>query len=457
MRSHLGIRVRFTLLYSIALILTVTMVSSGIYFFVQRALLDQVESHLHKDQATISTYLKSDPNQLAYMSERGTIHLFSVMQGSKKLVSSRHWHDEKLDETQVDGQQQDRPFSIKTANGARYRILVQSVTINSQNYQISVAHIEEAVHQTLRTLALIILLILPLAVAISLGIGYFIAGRVLAPIEVITRKAQEIGAENLSERLPVGDEDNEFSRLTVVFNQTFARIEDSFVRLHRFTADASHELRTPLAAIRSIGETALHTPSEKNTECREICREAIGSILEESDRLRQLIDSLLQLSRADAGEITLHKETVDLFDLTKETVELLNVLAEEKRQLINISTSGKAMASIDRTTVRQALTNLLDNAIKYAPPESEINITVGSTASGESFIEIADRGCGIPDEDVKLIFDRFYRVDKGRSRKKGGAGLGLSISKWAVERNGGRIEVASAINYGSQFRVSFPG
>ena len=224
-----------------------------------------------------------------------------------------------------------------------------------------------------------------------------------------------------------------------------------FMRLKRFTADASHELRTPLAAIRSIGETALHTQVEQSN-----CREAICSILEESDRLRQLIDALLQLSRADAGEIRQQTEAVDMAALVRETVDFLNVLAEEKRQTITIFATGNATAWIDRASIRQALTNLLDNAIKYAPAESEISIRVGSTNANEAFVEIADCGDGIPETDLQLIFDRFYRIDKGRSREMGGAGLGLSITKWAVESNGGRIEVESAINSGSVFRVLFP-
>ncbi len=207
-----------------------------------------------------------------------------------------------------------------------------------------------------------------------------------------------------------------------------------------------------LAAIRSIGETALHAPEDQVNS-----REVIGSILEESDRLRHLVDALLMLSRADSADIRLQLETVDLSDITLETVDLLNVLDEEKRQTIMVTSCGKAMVQIDPTTVRQALTNILDNAIKYAPAESTIYVTVGTRSAREVFVEIKDCGCGIPDGEIELIFDRFYRVDKGRSREYGGAGLGLSISKWAVENNRGWIEVESTINQGSLFRVVFPG
>jgi heavy metal sensor kinase len=452
MTSRLGVRARFTLLYGIALIITIVLVSGGIYYFVQRALLGQVENHLRKDLASITEFLKNDISDLQKVAAHGPIDLFAVQQNGKFVVTSDDWKEIGFNTILKEGAVFTTPRSVTATNGKSYLLQSSTAVAAGATYLITVAHHEGGVRQTLRTLGQIILLILPLAVAISLAIGYIIAGRVLAPISAITRKAEEIGAENLSERLPIGESDDEFSRLASVFNQTFARIEDSFGRLRRFTADASHELRTPLAAIRSIGETALHAPDELGN-----CREAIGSILEESDRLRQLVDALLLLSRADAGEIELHREAVDLAELARETVEFLNVLAEEKRQSIKISASGKAIAQIDRASVRQALTNLLDNAIKYAPPDSDISITVGGTSRDEAFVEIADSGMGIPEDEIGRVFDRFYRVDKGRSRESGGAGLGLSISKWAVESNGGRIEVKSSINQGSLFRVIFPG
>lgn len=452
MASSLGVRARFTILYGIALIITVLLVSGGIYFFVQRALMGQVENHIRKDFSTINEYLKHDPGGLAKVADHGPILLFRVRDGLKPVVTSDDWSSENLEQIIPADSKIDSLSSISAANGKQYRFLIRTVELGNHRYQIAVAHSEDSVRQTRKTLALIILLTLPIAVTISLVIGYLIAGRVLAPISAITRKAEEISAENLSERLPVGDGDDEFSRLASVFNQAFARIEDSFARLRRFTADASHELRTPLAAIRSIGETALHAPDGQID-----CREAIGSILEESDRLRQLVDTLLVLSRADSGEIELRREPVDLAELARETVEFLNVLAEEKHQTITITTGEKAVAQIDHASVRQALTNLLDNAIKYAPAESNISITVGNTATNEAFVEIADCGSGIPEDDLQRIFDRFYRVNKGRSRESGGAGLGLSISKWAVENNGGRIEVESSIHHGSVFRMIFPG
>lgn len=445
-----GVRARFTLLYGAAMIVTVVLVTSGIYFFVQRALVGQIENHLRKDMASIREYLKNDISDLQKLASHGPIDFFTVRLGKATLVSSDDWKANSFDELPAKNFSTANTISAVTKNSISYLLQSSQVDMAGVQYHITVAHQEEGIRQTLRTLSQIILFILPVAVTVSLLIGYVIAGKVLSPIASITRKAAEIGADNLSDRLPLGDSDDEFTRLAAVFNQTFARIEDSFLRLKRFTADASHELRTPLAAIRSIGETALH----KNDMGCESC-EAIGSILEETDRLRQLVDSLLLLSRADAGEILIKPEATDLVGLTQETIDLLNVLAEEKFQTITLHAIGEQIAMVDRSSVRQALTNLLDNAIKYSPQHSKITITVERTPKNRTSVEFSDNGPGIAPEHLDHIFDRFYRIDKGRSREMGGAGLGLSIAKWVVESNGGSIEVKSQQGVGSVFKVIF--
>ena len=441
---------RFTLLYGAALIATVLFFSCGIYFFVQRALMRQIDSHLRKDMATVADFLRHDANGLLMLAEHGPIRLFSVRDGGRELVSSHAWHSEGLDDALTAQMPSGPSQTVRSASGRLHLVHAASIASGGRTYQVAVGHEESSVRQTLSTLRLIILLIFPVSVAISLAVGYLIAGRVLAPITAITRKAEEIGAENLSERLPVADADDELGRLATVFNQAFGRIEDSFGRLRRFTADASHELRTPLTAIRSIGETALHDPTGTGP-----CHETIGSILEETDRLVQLVEALLQLSRADAGEVELRREPLDLAALAAETIDLLSVLAEEKEQRLTLEVRARPVITVDRTSARQALVNLLDNAIKYTPTGSTIRLTVVESG-GEAMVEIADSGPGIPKEELERIFDRFYRVDTGRSRGLGGTGLGLSIAKWAVEINGGRIEAESELNRGSVFRVIFP-
>jgi heavy metal sensor kinase len=266
----------------------------------------------------------------------------------------------------------------------------------------------------------------------------------------MTARARQITAEHLEERLPVENPNDEFGRLAGVINDALARLERSFQTLRQFTADASHELRTPLTAIRSVGEVGLR---EHRTEAE--YREMVGSILEETERLTTMADSLLTLSRADSGKADLRPTTVGLADLATEVAADLEVLAEEKRQQVRVDAGAEVDVTADRPTLRQAVLNLLDNAIKYSPEDATIRL-VARRSGSHGVLEVIDNGPGIAPEHLPHLFERFYRVEKSRSRAEGGAGLGLSIALWAVEANGGRIEVESDVPRGSVFRIVLP-
>lgn len=444
-----NIRLRFTLLYGAALVATVVLFSAGIYFFVQSMLINQINNHLGKDLATVSNYLRRDPAGLLQLAEFGSVHHFRVRDGNRPLITSREWLRSGLDPLLAGGDLAPAPRSIRVNDKRLYRVQSQLLPLGEQLYQIVVAHEESNYRRTLNTLALIILLAMPVSVVLSLLVGYLIAGRVLAPITAITAKAREIGAENLAARLPVSEDANEFSNLATVFNQTFARLEDSFERLRRFTSDASHELRTPLTAIRSIGETALQHQTI-NTECRE----TIGSMLEETDRLAQTVESLLLLSRADSS--ALQTEPAELGDLLSEVIDFLSVLVEDRQQQLVFERNASLTIPADACMLRRAFLNLVDNAIKYAPEQSRINVRMYHSDDHTTVVEVADQGPGIPDTEKERVFDRFYRLDTGRSRDKGGTGLGLAITKASIEAHGGSITLLDGPDGGCLFRVHFP-
>jgi heavy metal sensor kinase len=304
----------------------------------------------------------------------------------------------------------------------------------------------------LRELLIVLLLGLPLAVAIAGFGGYFLARRALAPVDRMAVQARSITAERLKERLPVGNPDDELGRLATVFNQTLMRLESSFDQMRRFTADASHELRTPLTAMRSVGEIGLRGKRDASDY-----REIIGSMLEEVDRLSLLVDRLLTLSRADSGESMLSRERVDLCDLASEVTSQLEVLAEEKQQSLSVEATGPSVCLGDPMVLRQALLNLVDNAIKYSPVGGRIVVRVSSGPNGVALLDVSDTGPGIPAEMRPRVFDRFYRADRSRSRENGGGtGLGLSIARWAVEVNGGQLTLESSEKQGSTFRITLP-
>jgi signal transduction histidine kinase len=261
----------------------------------------------------------------------------------------------------------------------------------------------------------------------------------------MTARARVTTAESLSERLPVHNPDDELGRLATVFNETLGRLEASFDRMRRFTADVSHELRTPLTAMRSVGEVGLQGHRDEDAY-----RGVIGSMLEEVDRLASLIDRLLMLSRAETGEARLSIEDVPLGALGDEVSENLGVLAEEKRQSIVVEHAAEVSVRADRQVLRQALINLVDNAIKFSPPDSRVRIRVADSG-GAAIVDVIDSGAGIDPAARARIFDRFFRA--GDAEGRSGAGLGLSIAKGAVEANGGQLTLHASGADGSTFRI----
>jgi heavy metal sensor kinase len=308
---------------------------------------------------------------------------------------------------------------------------------------------EQRIEQQLDEILVVLVLGLPLIVGLAGVGGYVLARRALTPIDQLAADARRITAERLHERLSVANEHDEIGRLAAVINDTFARLESSFDQLRRFTADASHELRTPLSVIRGIGELGL---GETRTAAE--YKDAIGSMLEEVDRLTRLVDTLLQLSRGDAGTVRLSPELLDLSDLAREVASSLAILAEERRQRLQVHAPQPVLVRADRLVLRDAIANLVDNAIKYGPDESQIDVTVRADTA-DAALTVSDQGPGIPVEHRERIFDRFYRVDEGRSRGMGGTGLGLAIAQWAVKANGGQISFVPA-PAGAAFRITLP-
>jgi heavy metal sensor kinase len=312
------------------------------------------------------------------------------------------------------------------------------------------ALLEARVDQQLWEIGVVLVLGLPLVVLLAAGGGYVLARRALAPIDRLASNTRRITAARLHERLSVPNPDDEIGRLAAAINETLARLEGSFTQLRRFTADASHELRTPLAVIRGIGEVGLGAPRTS-----EEYQEVVGSMLEEVDRLASLVDTLLRLSHADTGSLALAPAAVDLHEVAREMVASLGILADDRHQRIAVVGTAPVMATVDRVVLREALINVLDNAIKYGPPRSSIEVRIAAV-DGRAIMTIRDEGPGIPPEHRERIFDRFFRVDDARSRAAGGSGLGLAIAKWAVEVNGGHIRVDDTVGRGTTIRIDLP-
>jgi heavy metal sensor kinase len=338
-------------------------------------------------------------------------------------------------------------FSAELQGHLHVRALENNTLIAGEPVLLRVFRSEAELRRAMAEFGAVLGFGLPLGVALSAVGGYLIAHRSLSPMSQIAARARQITGESLEGRLPVPNPHDELGQLVTVFNATLARLENSFGELRRFTADASHELRTPLTALRAVGEAALRSDRGDLKSLRE----ALSSMLEETRRLSDLVDALLLLARADTGGLSPSLQRVDLAGLVGEVRETLLVLAEEKSQRIEI-TAENLVVQADGELLRLALLNLIHNAIRYSREGTVIWLRV-KPREKTTLVEVMDQGPGIAPEHQEKIFERFYRVDKARSRASGGAGLGLSIARWAVERQGAYIQLESELGRGSLFRI----
>jgi heavy metal sensor kinase len=317
---------------------------------------------------------------------------------------------------------------------------------------IRVAYSTEPLRERLLELVGLLILAMPLALVAAGFAGYRVAGKALNPLEQMARQTEQITARRLNDRIPVDNPNDELGHMARVLNELLARLGESFEKLQHFTSDVSHELRTPLAAMRSVGEVGL-----QEDHSTEKYRDIIGSMLEEVARLTSMIDTLLTIAHADSGVIALQRSVFPIMDLVQESVGIVGVLAEEKKQTISIVGENHISVLADRSFLRMAVINLLDNAVKYSPSGSTVRLILSASSQTELVqLAIEDEGPGIPEDKTSRVFDRFYRVDEGRTRDAGGAGLGLAIAKWAVEAHEGTISLTPRQPNGSIFSIRLP-
>jgi two-component system OmpR family sensor kinase len=285
--------------------------------------------------------------------------------------------------------------------------------------------------------------------AIVMAIGWWLVTRALRPIEEISRAAAKIATGDLAQRIDTRETESELGALTGVLNSTFARLEASFAQQSRFTADAAHELRTPVTVVLTHVQNTLAEGGLTDDQ-----RHAFEACQRAAQRMRRMIESLLQLSRFDAGQEAITMEAVDLAVVAEECVELIQPIAQSRQIAIHTE-----LASIecrgDTGRLGQVITNLVGNAIHHNREGGEVRVTTRAEGH-DALVIVADRGPGIAPEHVGHIFERFYRVDKARTAAAGRTGLGLAISKAIVDAHGGTISVESVVGQGSTFTVRVP-
>jgi len=327
---------------------------------------------------------------------------------------------------------------LRNAGSAQLRQVVVAVSMRP---------VEAATREVIEAMSITGGIILILAIALA----WWITAR----IEEIDRMIDDVSAisdgRSLHRRIPVEGGNDEIGRLGTTLNAMIARLEASFAGLRRFTADASHELKTPLTVLRADIERAMSAPA-RGTEQLVALEEA----LQETARMADLVESLLTLARADEGRFDLHRESVQLDALARDVAETAHILGENAGLTVNARHIAPATVMGDRVRLRQLFLNLITNAIKYTAKGGRIDIML-EVREGVASFAVKDTGIGIAGADLPFIFDRFWRVDRARSRtERGGVGLGLAISQWIAQAHGGSITVTSRLGRGSTFSVSIP-
>jgi len=456
-RRPRSVRFRLTLSYAGAMVVVLAVYATLIFYFVSHNMSQFLDSQLRSDFDWALDMMQQAPHGEVIPSDyketgEGDSPWLQVLSPSGILVSAspealRHPIPGSDELATKPGE---RIVHVAKLNPP-WRIMSGKATFDGKELVVQVARPVTPIQEDIRHFLYLLLLGLPFCIVLSGLGGYVLARRALAPMDRMAEQARLITASRMSDRLPVDNPNDELGRLSTVFNETLMRLQTSFDQMRRFTSDASHELRTPLTAIRSVGEVGLR---EKRNETQ--YREIIGSMLEEVDSLSRLVDRLLLLSRSETGDDMLSRVSVDLGALIEEVVAQLEVLAEEKRQSIVIEGASNVPQWMgDRLVLRQALINLIDNAIKYTPEGGRIVVRAGHDENN-AVIDVIDNGPGIPEELKGRVFDRFFRVDSSRSRGYGGTGLGLAIARSSVEVQGGKLSLESSNGGGSVFRITLP-
>jgi len=348
----------------------------------------------------------------------------------------------------------DRLFVQIPVSQAGFRGFAQHFTAKGKTYILIILQSLHPQREMMEEAGTVFAWLIPIAVLLASGGGYFLARKSLAPVVSMSSHAGRIGAENLHERLAVQNERDELGHLAQSFNKLLNRLSESFDRQRRFMADASHELRTPVAILRGESEIALSQQARSPEEYRE----SLEVMHHEAERLTRIVEDLFTLTRADAGQYPLQPSHFYLDELVTECMHSARTLAQAKKISLTFEVAPESPIQADESLVRRMLMNLLGNAIKYTPEFGRV--TVSCQCNGKEYaVNIADTGCGIPAELQPRIFERFFRADKARSRAEndgGGAGLGLAISRWIAEAHHGRLELTRSDSAGSTFSAYLP-
>jgi heavy metal sensor kinase len=455
------IRVRLTAVYCLAFFCSTVVLEIASYLGISAAIYEIVDYDLRARLRGVEGFLDEHIPRLKLARLQDEVRRHDALQPAHLIIRNASgdllWAGDALQnrftsEHPPVGSRGSVVIWTANAQPQSMRILATRRKILGRDYDLLLATSLTVPYQIMGKARLLLFLSAPLILLFASLAGYWISGRALAPVADVTRAARSIGAGSLARRIAVPDTGDELRDLALTLNEMLSRIDGTFRQVAQFTANASHELRTPLALIRTTAEVALLRKSASAATYRE----ALHRVLAEAERNTALLDHLLFLARADAGQ-ALIKRLVDVRLDCQRACEQMQLLANEKDIALRFETGDEPLWIIANSDhLRRLWLALLDNAVKYTAPGGRIDISVASTEPGSVSVEVIDTGIGIPEKDLPHIFERFFRADEARNKVIGGTGLGLSIARWVTEAHQATIYVHSVVGEGSVFRVVIP-
>jgi len=460
----LTLRTRLTVIYAAIFGLLLVGLSLASYRVLARQLDEDATGRLIELTDGLHGYLRfdegastiasdrSDPDQTAFIQEATRYYQIFNANTGELLVQSDALEPLGLRFTTAEVRafrDQPRLQDIRTDYGA-IRMSNSLISSGGETYLLQVGVSLNSVDNALNVFLRTLLWSVPIGLLAAMLAGRWMAGLALEPLAKFAAATREIDVSNLSQRLPVRGTGDELDEVATAFNETLTRLERAVGEMRQFSAALAHELRTPLAALRGEIEMSLRQPHGDEQQMRRL-----ASQLEEIDRLKRLIAQLLMLARAEAGDIALARVETDLAGITAALVDQLEPVAEAKGVDLHFEPSGPVRLIADEEWLKRLVLNLLDNAIKFTGAGGRVDVRVGVEAERAVF-QISDTGIGISAELLPRIFDPFVRADPSRSHRTEGAGLGLSLVKWIVDRHKGRIDVQSTPAKGSTFTIYLP-
>jgi heavy metal sensor kinase len=463
-KINLPIKWRLTIWYGVVLSLILVIFGSGIFIYFKNSLQDSIDAKIR----SIGEVLSSSMTETHSTSVFGNFerYLENVLGKKPKgkfiqIMDTSGRIGAKMSD--IEGETLPTSFSAleramrgevvyETIERTKPRLRMVTIPIMENKKVTSVVQVGTSLEdfdETIKKLLLIMIISIPTSISVTIAVGYFMAKKALRPVDQIRRAAVKISSSNLDEKIDIAGRRDELSRLAETFNAMIGRLKDAFQRVNQFSIDVSHELKTPLTILKGETEVALRKEREKDDY-----QKLLFSNLEEIDRMACIIDDLLLLSKADTKDLKLNIEEVALRDLIMDVCMNMQVVADKKEVELLTSEMEDVRLKGDELKLRRMLLNIVENGIKYSHSGGKV-IVSSFVNDGYAQIDVKDEGIGISDEDIKYVFDRFYRADRSRKRESG-SGLGLSISRWIAEAHKGSIEVNSQPAQGSMFTIKLP-